>query len=195
MSNSVKLLAVLIGCLLPSEVISQECRSLASGSATVATEYIEHTDDNPDAASCVKLAFHQIAVGPPAESIPVLINFLSYKRPLNKGERSGIFMHGKGPSELYPAVHELGGLGPDAEVALIGFIPSKEDSNSLEIENALYAILLIHHGNVVGVIQRLRAEAENSDGPTARNRLKVAARTMLRWCDDRSRPECERALR
>lgn len=194
--NSRAVFAVLLGgCLFAQLSRGQECEVLRGGTVAEATEYLRHAVDESAAASCVKAAFHRIGASPPEQAIPLLIGYLAYKRPLSEGERRGIFMHGGGPSELYPAVHELYLLGSPAEPALVGLIAGNRDSAAPEEKNALYTMLLIHHGDVVSVIKLLHKEGISSTNEEARDRLQAAARDALKWCDERSRAECEEALK
>jgi hypothetical protein len=65
----------------------------------------------------------------------------------------------------------------------------------VESENALYALLLIHHGDVVAVIGKLLNARRTSTSREAGDRLQGAARSALKWCDERSKTQCEDALR
>ncbi len=123
------LVLLVVAWLLPTTVTAQECAVVKLASAEQAANYLQHAGRNAEAAECIQVAFRQIAKSPAEEAIPVLIKYLSYKRPLNEGERNGIFMHGKGADVLYPAVHELYTLGAPAESALVNFIA--KDSNEM----------------------------------------------------------------
>ena len=176
MSSLSKLMLVVSVGLLSPGLIAQECENLKIASVVDATDYLRHAGDDPAAAGYVQLAFHQIAISPPDKAIPLLVTYLGYKRPLNAGERNGIFMHGNAPSVLYPAVHELGALGDAAEAAIVSFVAERKDGSSVELENALYALLLIRHGDAVAVIQELRKKAATSPNSEMKNRLEIAAK-------------------
>jgi hypothetical protein len=120
------------------------------------------------------------------------IELLGYKRPLSEGEQHGIFMHGNGPGVLYPAVSELFALGGPAERPLLHFVAENKDTARIERDNALYTILLIHHGNAEEVIEAVMVESRASgDGPE-RARLHAAAKDVATtWSDDRNRVKCE----
>lgn len=150
MHTSIRTMLLLLW-LSPVLAVAQDCNGLKSGSASEAVEYLRHVGDEAAAASCVNQAFHQIASSPPEQAIPFLVGRLGYKRPLSEGERHGIFMHGDGPNVLYPAVHELFTLGKPAEPALLHFIAENKDATGTERANALYTLLLIHHGNAMDV--------------------------------------------
>jgi len=182
-----------VAWLLPT-VTAQECAAVKLASAEQAANYLQHAGSNAEAAECVQVAFRQIANSPVEEAIPVLIRYLSYKRPLNEGERNGIFMHGKGLDVLYPAVHELYTLGAPAESALVHFIAEDKNATGAARENALYSMLLIHHGNALAVIQRLHSDSAASASAEAIDRLQAAAKAALRWCDERWQTRCEDAL-
>ncbi len=172
----------------------QSCDDFQSLSTRAAVEYIEHESDANTNVRCVELAFRQIASAPIAEAVPILVEHLGYRRPLNDAERRGLFMHGNGPSALYPAVHELAQLGPPAESALINFLASTADPKPLIFENALYTMLLMHHGNVVAVIAKLNSARASTVMPESKERLHKAASAMLKWCDERSQKACAKAL-
>jgi hypothetical protein len=191
----IKIIAIASVCLLPTLSVGQECEELKGASPGKATLYLQHPGDDAAAAMCVLTAFHQIAAQPPQRAIPFLISHLGYKRPLNEAERQGLFMHGNGPNVLYPAVHELYTIGHDAEPALVGWIAQNRDRNGTVARNALYTLLLIHHGNTISVIKELHQAATSSTSVEDRYRLQTAARDALEWCDERSHSQCEDALR
>ena len=145
---------------LPAIAIGQECVALHSASVAKAVDHVQHAPDEAASAGCVKLAFHQVAKSPSEQAIPLLISYLGYKRPLNEGERHGIFMHGPGPDVLYPAVHELCRLGEAAESSLVRFIAEGKSAEGVGLDNALYTLILIHHGNIMAVIQKLHSEVQ-----------------------------------
>ncbi len=100
-------------------------------------------------------------------------------------------MQGDGPSALYPAVRELFVLGKVAEPALVHFIAEPRDATRIERDNALYTILLIHHGNAMDVVQTLTRESKASKDTAAGDHLRDAAKDASKWCDDRIRVKCE----
>jgi len=183
------------GCLLSTLSTGQECDALNAASAAKAADYLQHAGDDPTAAACVQIAFHQIAASPPEQAIPLLITYLGYKRPLNEGERHGIFMHGNGPSVMYPAVHELYVFDKAAEPAIGRFIAENRNNKGTELENAVYTLLLIHHGNALSVVQALHRVSASSTTVEARDRLQRAATDAVKWCDEGHKPQCEDALK
>jgi hypothetical protein len=193
MHTSIRTLLLLLLWLSPILAVGQDCDVLKSGSASEAVEYLRHVGDEAAAASCVNQAFHQIASLPPEQAIPLLVERLGYKRPLSEGERHGIFMHGDGPNVLCPAVHELAALGNFAEHALVHFIAENKDAPRIERDNALYTLLLIHHGNAMGIIETLTRESKGLEDAAADARLRAAAKDATKWCDDRIRAKCEDA--
>ena len=172
MSTFVKIVVLATACCFAPLAWAEECSALVTGSADDAIKYLRHAKDEAAAASCVKTAFHQIAGLPSEQAIPILISFLGYKRPLNEGERYGIFMQGSGPNVLYPAVHELFLLGKTAEPELVNFIGQRNDVKGTEVSNTLYALLLIHHGNAVDVIKTLAEARKASEDNRKGDRLK-----------------------
>jgi HEAT repeat protein len=189
MQTSIRTMLVVL-LLSPIFAVGQDCEALRSGSASEAVEYLRHAGDEATAAPCVIQAFHQIAISPPEQAIPLLVERLGYKRPLSEGEQHGIFMHGDGPNVLYPSVHELSALGKPAETALVHFIAENKGARN-ERDNALYALLLIHHGNAINVIETLMGESKSSQGTAADARLRAAAKEATKWCDDQIRTKCE----
>jgi hypothetical protein len=183
--------ALLALSLSPILAAGQECEALKSGSPSAAIGYLRHTGDDTTAKPCVDRAFRQIASAPQEQAISLLIDLLGYKRPLSEGERLGIFMHGDGPNVLYPAVHELYALGEPAEPALLRFVAGIKDAGRIDRENALFTLLLIHHGNAMDVVEILTKESNASGNDSARARLQAAARDAAKWCDDRIRVKCE----
>ena len=104
-------------------------------------------------------------------------------------------IEGQPPPSGYPAVHELYVLGDAAESALVTFIGTNKSSTRTELDNALYTLLLIHHGDALAVIQELHKESANSASMETRDRLQDAAKDGLKWCDERWRSKCEDALK
>lgn len=188
----VKLLLLSPVFLFPMLVNGQECSPVES--VDQAVDYIQHAGNDAKAAHCVQLAFHQIASSGTDRAIQTLVQFLSYRRPLSESERKGIFLHGKGPSVLFPAVHELFSLGDSAEPGLVGFIARGKEAQGIALENALYTLLLIHHGNALDVIQKLHSESTSSTNAEERERLQSAAKDTMKWCDERWKDKCTDAL-
>jgi hypothetical protein len=191
--NKVMLLAV--GLFFSTLSVGQECGATNSASVEKIADYLQQVGDDPAASACVQAAFHHLAVLPADEAIPRLITYLAYKRPLNEGERHGFFMHGKAPDVLYPAVYELYLIGGPAEPALISFISGNKDGQGLETKNALYTLLLIHHGDVVAIVREIHKASVSATSEGARDRLQAAARDAVKWCDERARSDCENALK
>ena len=189
------LVLLVITWLLPTTVTAQECAVVKLASAEQAANYLQHAGRNAEAAECVQVAFRRIAMSPVEEAIPILIKYLPYKRPLNEGERNGIFMHGNGADVLYPAVHELYTLGAPAESAIVNFMAEDTSATGVVLDNALYSMLLIHHGNALAVIQRLQSDSASSASVEARDRLQAASKAAMKWCDERWQTRCEDALK
>jgi hypothetical protein len=82
-------------------------------------------------------------------------------------------------------------LGKPAETALLHFIAENKDAAKIEQGNALYALLLIHHGNAIEVIETLTTESKSSEVAAASARLRAAAKEAAKWCDDEMRMKCE----
>jgi hypothetical protein len=152
MRRVVETVTLSIACLIPASVLAQECGALQSAGADNAAEYLRNAVGSSATAACVQSAFRLIAASPPEHAVPLLIQYLGLRRPLTSGERRGIFIHGNNRETLYPAVHELFTVGLPAEPALLDFIAHVDEQNSVERNNALYTLLLIHHGSAMRVI-------------------------------------------
>jgi hypothetical protein len=181
--------------LLSAWSIGQECEALKTSSVEKITDYLQHAGDDSAVAACVQVAFHRMAAPPPEQAIPLLTTYLGYKRPLNESERHGFFMHGKAPDVLYPAVQELYSIGGPAEPVLVSFLARNKENTGPESKNAVYTLLLIHHGDAISVVQELHKASVSSASGEARDRLQAAARDASKWCDERARSECEDALK
>jgi hypothetical protein len=191
MRTVIEAVLLVIG-LSPALAVGQGCSALNANSASQAFEYLRDASPQTAVLSCVLRAFHQIASSPTDEAIPLLIELLGYKRPLSEGEQHGIFMHGNGPDVLYPAVSELFALGKPAEQPLLHFVAGNKDTARIERDNALYAMLIVHHGNAEEVVDALMLESRASGDEAERARLCAAAKAVAaKWCDDRNRVKCE----
>jgi hypothetical protein len=145
---------------------------------------------------CVRAAFQRIASAPAEEAVPLLLKYLGFKRPLNEGEKHGIFIHGRTPATLYPAVQALFAIGTPAEPGLIGFLAHESGENAAERSNALYALLLIHHGNTMTVIENLMKASKLTRDEGESTRLRTATReAVTEWCDEREKEKCKDAIR
>ena len=195
MRASMKVMLLMAAFLIPTLSAGQECEAAKDASVEKIIEYLQHVGDDPAAAACVQVAFHHIAALPPEQAIPLLITYLGYKRPLNESERHGFFMHGKAPDVLFPAVQELYSIGSPADPALIGFIAGNKDSLGLESKNAVYTLLLIHHGDVVSALQELHRARVSLTSDDVRDRLQAAAREAMNGAMTWALAQCEDALK
>ena len=187
---------VLIAMAITTSSLSlpgQNCELLTSDSVADVIKYLSRPISSQESV-CVDHAFKIIGSLPADQSIPLLVGYLGYKRPMSDTERRGIFLRIPKKDYLYPAVHELYDLGSLAEPALINFL-SENDGETLTKENALYCLLLIEQGNVVSLIKKLNAQAEALKGTKASSRLLGAARDSLKWCTKDMAEKCEGALR
>jgi hypothetical protein len=189
---TISILLVSVGSAVVSN--GQECATLNEASIKDADKYIQTLDHSKVSADCIAAAFNVIAAAPAQQAVPVLIKYLDYKRPLNEGERNGIFMHGNGPEVLYPAVDALFHVGDVAEPAIIRLIAERTLAR-VRLRNALYTLVLIHHGDTVSVIQELSRARTGSNSLSERQRLQSAAHEAVQWCDERWKDKCEDALK
>jgi len=140
-------------------------------------------------AFCSRAAFQLIENLPQEEAIPILIKYLGFKRPISNEVQHGL----RSP---YPAVDALAKVGLAAEPTLIDFIAQQEDDNSLQRANAVEALDLIRHGDVVPTIKLMRERSASLAGTPAANRLDSAAQFMLKtYCPGKLRQRCEQRLK
>jgi hypothetical protein len=199
MSYSTALALFALIFLFPSIGIGQECSGLKSASVQQVEGYIRKAPNKAGGTECVEFAFHRIASFPPNVAVPTLIRYLDHKRPLNEGERNGIFMHGPIPEELYPAIHELVLLGDTSEAKfveakLVEFIGNDENAKGIALEHALRTLLLIHHFDILPIIHELHNGSTSSTNATSRDRFQTAALIAAGWCPNDSKIKCEDAL-
>jgi hypothetical protein len=139
---------------------------------------------------CALAAFRLIQQLPQEKAIPILIRYLGYKRPITAEFQA------PRPYPLYPAVETLYSIGVAAEPALIEFVAQNEDETSIEHHNALYALALMRHADVVPTIKLLRERSLSLAGSPAANHLDFAARYLLKtYCPGKVRQRCEDRLR
>jgi muramidase (phage lysozyme) len=186
--NTRLLTATLIAALIsPKVCVSQDCVALRSASAADAVSALDHGEIQT--ASCSWAAFQLIEHLPPEEAIAILIKHLAYKRP------SSNELHGPRPYAPYPAVESLYDVGLAAEPALIDFVAQHEDDSSVERRNALEALALIRHGDVVPTIKLMRERSASLIGTAAATRLDSASQYLLkRYCSGKLQ-WCEKRLR
>jgi hypothetical protein len=187
--------ALCVVCLLPSISIAQECSEARLGSAAEAAEYLRHASAAVTPLVCVQAAFQRIANAPSEEAVPFVLQHLGFKRPLNEGEKHGIFIHGPTPTTLYPAVQALSTIGAPAESGLVGFLANENAGKEVERSNAIYTLLLIHHGNTLTVIENLMKASKLTRDDAESTRLRTAAReAVTKWCDEQTKEKCKQAI-
>jgi HEAT repeat protein len=183
--NSGLLPATLFAVLSVSPCVSQDCEELKLASATDAVNALDRGEVRT--AFCSRAAFQLIGNLPPEQAVPILIKYLSFGRP-NSNQVHGL-------ESRYPAVEALAKVGLAAEPALIDFIAHQEDDNSLQRANALEALALIRHFDVVPIIKLMRERSASLAGTPAASRLDSAAHYMLKtYCAGTRLQKCEKAL-
>jgi len=186
--NRVVRYALLIPALaFPQLSSAQGCESPNLASADEAVSALDHGDIKTEC--CARVAFQLIERLPKDESIPILIRHLGFRRPSSNA-----------PQRLrprYPAVESLYNIAPSAEPALIEFLAQDENEQGIERANAIEALGLIRHGDVVPTIRLLRQRSAALAGTPEAERLDSAARAMLKqWCSSKQlRQRCEERLR
>jgi len=185
--NSGLLAATLFVILISANpCASQGCEELKLESASDAVNALDHGEIKT--AFCSRAAFQLIENLPQEEAVPILIKYLSFKRPISN-EPHGL-------ESQYPAVEALGKLGPAAEPALIDCIAHQENDNSLQRANALLALGLIRHGDIVPTIKLMRERSSLLAGTPAAAHLDAAAQYLWKhYCSGRLQSLCEKELR
>lgn len=184
--NRVVRYALLIPALaFPQLSTAQGCESPKMASADEAVSAVDHGDIKTE--FCARVAFQLIERLPKDEAIPILIRHLGFREPLTNAPRSW--------ESLYPAVDSLYNVGLSAEQPLIEFLAQNPNERSIERANAIEALGLIRHGDVVPTIRLLRQRSAALAGTPAAARLESAAQYMLKtYCRGR-RQLCEKQLR
>jgi hypothetical protein len=184
--NRIARYALLIPTLaFPQLSTAQDCPRMANGDEAVSA--VDHGDIKSE--FCARAAFQLIERLPKDEAIPMLIRHLGFREPITNVPR--------GWQSFYPAVDSLARVGLSAELPLVEFLAQNPHENSIEDANAMTALGLIRHGDVVPTIRLLRRRSAESAGTPAAQRLDTAAQLMLKnWCWSKQlRQRCEERLR
>jgi hypothetical protein len=172
--------------------LGQQCDQLKSGSVADATSYIDHAGNDSRAAECAEVAFKQIAALPAQQAVPLLIQRLGYKRPKTESEQAGFYVHHPpGPQYFFPAIDALVTLGDAAEPGLLEFLAQNESASAVERDNALYALFLIKHGDVLHLLDDIAHQRAQTSDAAASARLSAAAKQSVKWCNPQIRSSCE----
>jgi len=164
---------------------SQDCGALKLASATDAVNALDRGEVKT--ASCSRAAFRLIENLPPEEAVPILIKHLGFGRPVANEPNAH--------EDLYPAVDALAEEGPAAEQALIDFIALLPGNNSVQYRNALRALGMIRHGDVVPTIKLMRERSASLAGTPAATRLDSAAQYLMKqYCVAGRMRICEKEL-
>jgi hypothetical protein len=148
---------------------AQDCESLKSATPEAIVSALDHGDIKTE--DCSRIVFRRIEQFPKDQSIPILISHLGSEWPASNAP------HGLRPRS--PSVESLCNIGLSAEPSLIEFLARNEDEGSIEHANAIEALALIRHFDVVPTIKLLRKRSlELADTP-AGARLEAALSTCL----------------
>ena len=176
---------LLATAILTQHCKAQDCESLKTATAEAIVNTLDHGDIK--AEDCSRIAFRRIEQLPKDESIPILIRHLGFKRPPSYAP------HGLLPQS--PAVESLYNIGLSAEPPLIEFLAENQNEASIEYFNAIDALALIRHSDVVPTIKLLRQRSAALAGSPASARLEAVARYMLKTYCGGKRQWCEKRLR
>jgi hypothetical protein len=187
LNKVVRYAPLLLALAFPPPSNAQGCESPKMASADEAVSAVDHGDIKTE--FCARVAFHLIERLPKDGAIPILIRHLGFREPLTNAPRSW--------ESLYPAVDSLYNVGLSAEQPLIEFLAQNQNERSIERANAIEALGLIRHGDVVPTIKLLRQRSSALAGTPEAERLDSAARAMLKqWCWSKQlRQRCEDRLR
>ena len=186
LNKVVRYALLLLPLAFPPPSNAQGCESPKMASADEAVSVVDHGDIKTE--FCAREAFKLIERLPKDEAIPILIRHLGLREPLTNAPRSW--------ESLYPAVDSLYNVGLSAEQPLIEFLAQNENEKSIEHANAIEALALTRHADVVPTIKLLRQRSAALAGTPASARLEAIARYMLKtYCPAGRRQLCEKALR
>jgi hypothetical protein len=171
--------------VLPQLCNAQNCESLNASTPEAIVSALDHGDIKTE--DCSRIAFRRIEQLPKDESIPILIRHLGFKRPPSYAPH--------GLRSPYPAVDSLASIGLPAEPLLIEFLAQNQDEVNIERANAIEALALIRHSDVVTTIRLLRQRSAQLAGTPASAHLEAAAQYMLKTYCRRMRQWCEKRLR
>lgn len=179
--------ALLVSALaFPQLSTAQACESPKITSADEAVSAVDHGDIQTE--FCARAAFQLIERLPKDEAIPILIRHLGFREPITNAPRSW--------QSFYPAVDSLARVGLSAEQPLIEFLAQNDNEKGIEHANAIEALALIRHADVVPTIKLLRQRSAALAGTPASARLEAVARYMFKtYCAAGRRQLCEKALR
>jgi hypothetical protein len=184
--NKVIRYALLITALaFPQLSTAQDCESPKMASGDEALSAVDHGDIKTE--FCARVAFHLIERLPKDKAIPILIGHLGFREPLTNAPRSW--------ESLYPAVDSLASIGLPAEPLLIEFLAQNQDEVNIERANAIEALALIRHSDVVTTIKLLRQRSAQLAGTPASAHLEAAVQYMLKTYCRKMRQWCEKRLR
>ncbi len=196
--NDVKVFVILIAVVSSHVSLkAQDCDLLRQSTRVQLINYLQSNSRSEPEWPCIKFALRELgeSKGKEAkEAIPVLVDYLDYKRPLSGAEKNGFFLHMPSAEEMYPATGALFSIGQPAIPAMIRVIESSDDPQ--KHDNAVFVIMQIYRERMPQGIQKLKAasaaRAEKGFKLEAQ-RLNQSAKEALRWCTV-NRSECEQAL-
>jgi hypothetical protein len=188
------ILGLMLFSLTVSQSVAAECTALkpdTPGSDLV--DFLRHSLDTPlsvRSTECIEFALEQLNFKRSSDTVPVIVNYLDFERPLTPAEKEGFSFHG-GPRNIagrYPATGALMMAGKAAVPALVSAI--KTDSSSMVRRNATYTIMQIFRTEPAKGIELLKQEALTSSAQASAN-LKGAAAIAVQWCNEKQRVQCE----
>jgi hypothetical protein len=177
---------LLVAVVFPRTCAAQGCESLKSATPEAIVGALDHGDIKTE--YCSRIVFRRIEQFPKDESIAMLIQHLGFEWPASNAP------HGLRPRS--PAVESLCNIGLSAEPPLIEFLTQNQNERSIEYANAIEALAMIRHFDVVPTIKLLHQRSAALAGTPASARLASVAQYMLKEYRPGARRQlCEKRLR
>jgi hypothetical protein len=179
---------VLLGVV---RVGAQECDPLHDSTSDELVSYLRGTVPNQESGECVTFAINNLGKRRYEPAVPVLTSLLSFRRPLNKREKEGLYVHIQAIDEIYPAATALEEIGSKALPAVMDLI--KENSGPTARENAVFVWMEIHKHESPKAVALLKREADKADDANAKMNLSWAVSKALTWCNPPDEAKCKAA--
>jgi hypothetical protein len=176
-------------------VCAQNCEILRDAHAKRMIDYLTETSRSEGEAPCIGFAIRRLGDAHARAAIPILIDYLDYKRPLDEGEKNGFYLHAPIVPEMYPAASALFAIGKPSVPYLLEVVEAA-DTHEQKQSNAVCAVMLIYREHMPDGIKLLketsRSRANSGDEQKAQ-RLRDAAKDAVRYCT-LTKEDCEKAL-
>lgn len=169
-----------------------KCEQLGNADNAKLIQFLKDGQASNPNPYCVEYSIRRLGSAKAGEAIPVLVSYLSFRRPETEREKMGMGGALGTPSHEFPAISALTQIGLIALPALVEMI-EKEGPDNEAHRNAVYAVLKIHNDGVAA-IHFLRHSADAAKSADARNRLLDAGKETVSWCGATQRSRCDAAV-